>query len=84
MLADSSDALLAATDNEDVAHICVVEMKTLTAVRTIENDTVLRERYGPVFWLDRVGKEDNTTALFKELVPTTNHRAQVLHHAAAL
>lgn len=70
MLADSPDALLAATDNEDVTRICAVGVKTMTAVRTIESATALREKYGPVVVLEGVGREDNTTALFKELVST--------------
>lgn len=56
----------------------------MTAVRTIETANAQLEKFGPVVWLEGVGVDEESTVLFKELVPTTAYRAQVLHHAATL
>ena len=84
MLADSPDALMAATDDDDHTTVYAVEIKTMAAVRTIEAASLLREKYGPVIALDNVGTNLRSSELFRELVPNTEYRAQVLHHCATL
>ena len=41
MLADSPDAVLAASDEEEDFHVFAVEVKTMASVRTIQEDTSL-------------------------------------------
>lgn len=61
-----------------------VEVKTMPSLRTIKASKVLRDKYGCVISLEHVGIAENSTKLFRELVPTSSYRAQVLHHAATL
>ena len=56
----------------------------MAAMQTIEAASLLRDKYRPVIALDNVGKNWRSSKLFRELVPTTEYRAQVLHHCATL
>ena len=84
MVADSPDAVMAATDEDNLSTVYAVEIKTITAVRTIEGAAVLREKYGAIISLENVCTDERSSALFRELVPSTQYRAQVLHHCATL
>lgn len=84
MLADSPDAVLVASDMDDIEHVSAVEIKTMTSVKTVEEATVLRHKYGSVVSLENVGMDDKSTELYKELVTTPEYHSQVLHHVATL
>ena len=84
MLADSPDALLSAEDGEEDHHFYVVEVKTMTSIRTIDNAKELAGLYGSVFSLENVSVSAQSTELLRTLVPTVQYRIQVLHHAATL
>ena len=84
MLADNPDALLSAEDEEEDHHVYVVEVKTVTSIRTIENAKELAGLYGSVVSLENVGVNAHSTQLFRTLVPTVQYRRKVLHHAATV
>ena len=50
MLADSPDALLSATDGEQLDTAYTVEIKTMIAVRTTETASLFRGKYGALLW----------------------------------
>lgn len=84
MLADSPDGVMACADEYEFTDVYAIEIKTMAAVRTIETASVLRDKYGPIVRLQNVSSDMQSFELFRELVPTSEYRTQVLHHCATL
>ena len=83
-IADSSEAVIAATDEDDTIVVMPVEVKTMTSISTVGAATDLKEKYGAFLCIENVGVDESSNELFQEMVPTTQYRAQVLHHAVTL
>ena len=71
MVDESPDAVLDATDGDNVTTINAVEIKTMSAVHKIEEAVVLRGKCGSFIRLENVGTDDKSSAPFRELVPRT-------------
>lgn len=61
-----------------------VEIKTMTAVRTIAQAVSKRDSTGRIVELPGIGNGYETDALFKKVVPNPAYRLQCLHHAIVL
>ena len=84
MLADSPDGVMACADEDDFTDVYAIEIKTMNSVRTIETASVLRDKYGPVLFLQNVGSKMQSSQLFREMIFSPQYRAQVLLHSATL
>ena len=75
ILADSSDAIIVASEMYDIDHGSAVEIKTMTVVRSIEAATTLSEKYGPgahwrtVEWTKKAPKYFENWRLRQSTVP---------------
>lgn len=83
-LCDSPDGLCSMVRDNEQLMSCAVEIKTMTAIKTISESKRLAAQYGKGVFLQNVGIDEHNTTLFKKLVPTTGHRCQVAHHATVL
>ena len=84
LLADSPDGIRAALTQEGMVQVFALEIKTMTALTTIQSASTKARKYGELIILSDVGGDRQSTELFHELVPTTPYRLQCLHHAATL
>ncbi|CDF34053.1 unnamed protein product [Chondrus crispus] len=84
MIADSPDGILACKNEIEESFVCAAEIKTMTALTTVSEATHLREQFGPLTILSDVGSCGAADELFRTLIPSTQYRAQCLHHAATL
>ena len=81
---DTTDAAIAAADDDDAIVSMLVEVKTTTSVSTTGAATGLSQKYGAFLCIEDVPVDKRSNKLFQKMVPTTQYRAQVLHHDAAL
>ena len=85
MLVDSPDALCGLFfGEEDLTAPAAIEVKTMTALKTLEESKIISENYGSVIVVSDIEGAVQDTQLFKNVVPSSNNRAQCLHHAAVL
>lgn len=84
LLADSPDAIAAALNEKGMIQVFAVEIKTMTALTTIQSASFKANIYGELILLSDVGGDLQSTQILHELVPTTQYRSQCLHHAATL
>ena len=84
MWAESPDGVMACADEDEFADVYAIEFKTMTSVWTIETASVLRDKYGPVLFLQNVVTGMQGSELFREMIPSSQYRAHVLHHSATL
>lgn len=84
ILADSPDAVVAVADEEGDVTAMPVESKTMTAEGTVGAATELSHKYGQLICIEDVGQSELSNELFRDVIPASQHRAPVIHHAATL
>ena len=73
---------MAAKDEDNLSTVHSVEIKTITAVRTIEEASALGEQCSANTSLEIVGTDEKSSELFRELEPSTHYRGKVPQHCA--
>ncbi|CAN8073937.1 unnamed protein product [Agarophyton chilense] len=67
--------------NYDELVACEVEIKTMTALNTIEAARQRRHSLAPITYINDIGQNEESLKQFQALVPSTEYRIQCVHHA---
>ena len=84
LLAGSPDGVAAISNQDGDVFVSAVEIKTMTAIRTIESATRIQLSYSQYVYVRRIGQCHNSLKVFHDMVPSTSYRVQCLHHSAVL
>lgn len=83
LLAGSPDGIASASDHKRDLHMASIEIKTMAALRTIENART-RAKFSAHVQLQNIGESTAMLKAFHDLVLTTAYGLQCLHHSAVL
>lgn len=84
MLGDSPDGMCGFTTKFGIADCAAVELKTMTALKTIEKAKTTRDQTSTLIVIEDIGVSPAADKVFREVVPTSEYRLQCLQHATVL
>lgn len=84
MIGGSPDAVGCFNSGLHGDFVAAVEVKTTTSINTVVDATSVSAKYGTVLAIDKIGDDQESNALFCDVVSNRDYRYQFLHHAAAL